>query len=527
LSQKCPNCENNIKSDALFCPNCGYELNQEMITDDFEFSDDFSFTGNTNFSDDFNYSDSEEGTDEDFSYDDSLNVDDFEEKTPITDYTNDDFTVNGFDAKNELDDVQSTDDSTTEWIDDFSDSTNQDETATDFDFVNDDFSFEEGANVDEQMIEKDSKDSSASYNNSSFSFEDDFNELVGDEFSTETTPNDSQGSDNWESMDLADNMGTYVESKDDSDSDDDLFFDDFDFTQEGTAKEEQSLTDEALEEDILSDNLSDSLDEDSSDDYFDDFEDIDSDDGKNVDADVTNEFTADFDDFDASMEKTKIESDETKTNDRSLRKDSGVNDDLFFDDFDFTEDNNTIEYTIQQDDSFDAELDNALLDIDDTNDTVHIKQEGDIERETLSNDEFDFVSDFSIDESNNENNFHTESAKQENNYLDDDYGANDYINRQVKYDTIDDYDYVDREDTNVEEYQIASSTTKDNTEYGYVDDFSVDDNYPHPTTHNPYYMEEPDKNDDSSLISIIKANQTTILILIIIILLLIIIMHHI
>jgi hypothetical protein len=60
-------------------------------------------------------------------------------------------------------------------------------------------------------------------------------------------------------MDLADNMGTYVESKDDSDSDDDLFFDDFDFTQEGTAKEEQSLTDEALEEDILSDNLSDSL----------------------------------------------------------------------------------------------------------------------------------------------------------------------------------------------------------------------------------------------------------------------------
>lgn len=222
MSQQCPNCNNKIHDNVKFCPNCGYELNEDLSQNDFEFTDDFSFTAKTDFSDDFNYDDSNESTGDDFSYDDineatgddfsydeSLNTDDFNDDAIKNDFINDDFNYMDTSADNNSDseDIDLKD----QWVDKFSEdfSTKSDNSTAEGEDIDlsDDFTFEEMGSSSTDLFEV-NDEKPVSSDESDFSFTDDFD--------------DSQRVDDITQHNIRDNV----------DDTGDFTFDDFDFTED-------------------------------------------------------------------------------------------------------------------------------------------------------------------------------------------------------------------------------------------------------------------------------------------------------
>ena len=148
LSQKCPNCNNNLKPNTSFCPNCGYHItnNSNIGGGNFDFSDDFSFAVNNDFSDDFNY-ESDEVSNEDFDYEDSIDVqlDDFDyddsKSTKLDDFT--------YDNQLAADDFK---------YEDISENLDFNNKSSEFDDFSDDFTFTSDSNKDEQHLDMNNKD---------------------------------------------------------------------------------------------------------------------------------------------------------------------------------------------------------------------------------------------------------------------------------------------------------------------------------------------------------------------------------
>ena len=315
MSQKCPNCTNKIQDNVKFCPNCGYELNEDLSQNDFEFTDDFSFTAKTDFSDDFNYNDSDDATGNDFSYenldestgndfdyDDSLNVDDFsDESTMENDFTKDDFNYNDFAINKKS---KSDDDINSDFIDELSEdfpikSDKTTHTGEDID-ISGDFTFEEMDSSSTDLFEVDD-DESVSFDESDFSFADDFDAFSSDDDTKENN------------------------LKDNTRETDDFTFDDFDFT-EDTANNDLSDLNESED----SDNMQHTPDNDMSIDEYLDFEDSSPEDASaNDDINFLDESLKDdmnVDDYTISEDKEPLKSPDDNENFTS---------DFTSDDFDF------------------------------------------------------------------------------------------------------------------------------------------------------------------------------------------------
>ena len=315
MSQKCPNCTNKIQDNVKFCPNCGYELNEDLSQNDFEFTDDFSFTAKTDFSDDFNYNDSDDATGNDFSYenldestgndfdyDDSLNVDDFsDESTMENDFTKDDFNYNDFAINKKS---KSDDDINGDFIDELSEdfpikSDKTTHTGDDID-ISGDFTFEEMDSSSTDLFEVDD-DESVSFDDSDFSFADDFDAFSNDYDTKENN------------------------LKDNTRETDDFTFDDFDFT-EDTANNDLSNLNESED----SDNIQHTPDNDMGIDEYLDFEDSSPEDASaNDDINFLDESLKDdmnVDDYTISEDKEPLKSPDDNENFTS---------DFTSDDFDF------------------------------------------------------------------------------------------------------------------------------------------------------------------------------------------------
>ncbi len=410
MSQKCPNCTNKIQDNVKFCPNCGYELNEDLSQNDFEFTDDFSFTAKTDFSDDFNYNDSDDATGNDFSYenldesagddfdyDDSLNVDDFNDETTMeNDFTKDDFNYNDFtiNKKSKSGDIDLNSDLIDELSEDIPTKSDKTTTTRENIDISGDFTFEEMGSSSTDLFEV-SGDESVSFDDSDFSFADDFDALSSDDDTKENN------------------------LKDNTRETDDFTFDDFDFT-EDTANNDLSNLNESKD----SDNMQHALDNDIGIEEYLDFEDTSPEDtSANDDMNFFDESLKDdmaVDDYTISENKEPLKSPEDNEN---------FTDGFTSDDFDFA---------------------GEWADDSPKNTTGYEDTNSKINKKIHDDDDFIEISDSYADNNNYSENMPDKKGLYEDNIYEDLTGKRS--NRDIYND----------------------STTKNGEEYEYSDDFIID-----------------------------------------------------
>ncbi len=516
MSQKCPNCTNKIQDNVKFCPNCGYELNEDLSQNDFEFTDDFSFTAKTDFSDDFNYNDSDDATGNDFSYenldesagndfdyDDSLNVDDFsDESTMENDFTKDDFNYNDFAINKKS---KSDDDINGDFIDELSEDfpTKSDKTThtgEDID-ISGDFTFEEMGSSSTDLFEVDD-DESVSFDESDFSFADDFDSSLND-----GEMNDNQSRDNHE------NAGDFTFEEMDSsstdlfevDDDESVSFDDSDFSFADDFDAFSSYDD--TKENNLKDNTRET------DDFtFDDFDFTE--DTANNDLSDLNE-SEDSDNMQHTLDND-MSIDEYLDFEDSSPEDASANDDINFLDESLKDDMAVDDYTISED-----------------KEPLKSREDNESFSDDFTSDDFDFAGEWADDSpkkdttgydytnSNIDEKYHDDGSFIE---ISDSYNDNKNYSENMSDEMGPDKDNIYEDLTgkrsNGDIYN--DSTTKNGEEYEYSDDFIIDnyDSSIHQSN------EESDNEHYTSLTDMIMANKTAILIIIIVLLVLFIIMEH-
>ena len=515
LNQKCPNCNNNLKSNVSFCPNCGYHItnNSNNMEESFDFSDDFSFAANNDFSDDFNY-ESDEVNNNDFDYDDS------------TDIQLDDFDYE--DSENvKLDDFK---------YDDISENLDLNNQSNEFDDFNNDFTFTSDSNKDGQYFDMDNNDTIDLF---------------------EDIPEDKESEAN-----------SYTESSQQSQNVYEPDFTSTDFSFGDAALDDAA--EESIQDTPDDKNSKDTFDFASSDFSFDDIDSIDADTNNDLSSNEGDESLFDYfgednrkddstQEIDSNNDFKFITQSSTSEHDDVKKTEDNNLSDFASSDFSFGEneiidtagnmvsnDNNQLDEKTTDFISSDFSFDELTEDYSNENGYSYNKAETSSKDITydegykdVGDNSFDeIIDDFSFDEGESAQNNPT--PEYSDSIISENDNKSNYGKKFPLETTFDDFEFAEKTNNNNysddlldeldSEYDNGSETSFEHSpreRYDYVDDFGLNNEYVDYDENKSQIMNKYDSSNDSSLIDVILANKTIILIMIIIILLIIIIIDHI